>query len=158
MYGDLTPYGDPGWYQGWNSPYYNESHRRFRAALRVDLEKNWRPHIEDWENAKTLPKGMLNLYHLDYTYCRLEMYIKAYEAGWLPAFIGTPWPTEYAGTKIIGGVRPEEFDAFHELILQDELARLGAAGVTGALFGGLSIGLPPVMLFASQYLKEKVLF
>jgi Cytochrome b5-like Heme/Steroid binding domain len=29
-YGELIPYGDPNWYQGWNTTYYNESHRRFR--------------------------------------------------------------------------------------------------------------------------------
>lgn len=30
MYGELIPYGDPNWYQGWNSNLYNESHIRFR--------------------------------------------------------------------------------------------------------------------------------
>lgn len=35
------------------------------------------------------------------------------------------WPTEYAGTKIAGDVRPEEWDPFHELIIIDEMARCG---------------------------------
>lgn len=30
MFGELIPYGDPNWYQGWNSTYYNESHHKFR--------------------------------------------------------------------------------------------------------------------------------
>lgn len=26
----FVPYGDPSWLQGWNSKYYNESHRKLR--------------------------------------------------------------------------------------------------------------------------------
>jgi alkylation response protein AidB-like acyl-CoA dehydrogenase len=70
--------------------------------------------------------------------------------------IGPPWPTKYIGGNICGGVKPEEFDSFHELILIDEVARCGSGGVLWGLFAGLSIGLPPVMLFGSQYLQDKV--
>ncbi len=49
--------------------------------------------------------------------------------GWLPAVAGLPWSTEYAGTNIIGGVKPEEFDVFHELILVDEVSRCGSGGI-----------------------------
>ena len=43
LFGELVPYADPSWYQGWNSPYYNDSHRRFRAAMREIVEKDWKP-------------------------------------------------------------------------------------------------------------------
>ncbi len=59
--------------------------------------------------------------------------------GILPSGAGAPWQTEYAGTHIAGGVKPEEFDYFHELIAVDEMCRCGAAGVS-ASFVGLSIG------------------
>jgi alkylation response protein AidB-like acyl-CoA dehydrogenase len=36
-----------------------------------------------------------------------------------------------------------------------QVARAGSGGVLWALFAGLSIGLPPVLLFGSQYLKDK---
>jgi len=49
-------------------------------------------------------------------------------SGWLPAVAGLPWSTEYAGSNIIGGVKPEEFDVFHELILVDEVSRCGSGG------------------------------
>ena len=59
---------------------------------------------------------------------------------------GGAWPVEYAGRHIAGGVKPEQvtasvrvpvracgdrvvcvqWDAFHELILMDELSRCGA--------------------------------
>ena len=67
-----------------------------------------------------------------------------------------PWPEEYVGGNIIGGVKPSEFDAFHELILLDELSRTGSAGLVWALITGLGIGLPPIMQFGSKYLRDKV--
>ena len=70
--------------------------------------------------------------------------------GLLAACIPPPWPTKYAGSHIIGGVKPEEFDSFHELIFMDEVIRCG-----GGFYGGLSIGLPPVLFFGSDALKEK---
>lgn len=45
---------------------------------------------------------------------------------------------------------------FHVLITTDELSRCGAGGVPWGLSGGLSIGLPPVYNFGSQYLKNKI--
>lgn len=57
---------------------------------------------------------------------------------------------------LLGGIKPSEFDPFHEFILHDELGRVGAGGVIGALFGGLSIGLPPVLHFGSPALQDKV--
>ena len=53
-------------------------------------------------------------------------------------------------------MKPEEYNHFHELILIDELGRAGSGGLMWAIFGGLSIGLPPVLNFGSQYLKDKV--
>jgi len=57
---------------------------------------------------------------------------------------------------LIGGIRPEEYDHFHELIIVDEVARAGSGGILWALFGGLAIGLPPILLFGSKYLQDKV--
>ena len=57
---------------------------------------------------------------------------------------------------IAGGVKPEEFDPFHELILIDEIAHAGSGGILWGLFGGLAIGLPPILLFGSKYLQDKV--
>lgn len=62
----------------------------------------------------------------------------------------------YAGDKIAGGVKPEEFDVFHELIAIDEVARCGSGGVLWALFAGLSIGLPPLLHFAAGELRDRV--
>src|SRR3989338_5514608 len=109
-YGDQVPWGDPNWYQGWHSPYYNESHHRFRAAVRAFVEKEMMPHAEEWEAARTFP---------------MEVRRKAYEAGILPGLAANAWPVELCGRNIAGGVKPEEYDAFHSMILGDELSRVG---------------------------------
>jgi hypothetical protein len=37
-------------------------------------------------------------------------------------------PTKYVGSKLAGGIKPEEFDPFMEMILIDEVARAGSGG------------------------------
>ena len=136
-YGDLIPYADPNWYQGFQSPYYSDSHRKWRQRVRDFVETELTPNAHEWDESKEyrLPK---------------ELYVKFAKAGLLPGVVGAPWPTEYAGPG------PEGYDAFHELILIDELGRCGSGGVLWGLFEGIQIGLPPVLNFGSQYLKNKV--
>ncbi|KAJ3372173.1 hypothetical protein HDU91_004316 [Kappamyces sp. JEL0680] len=50
----------------------------------------------------------------------------------------------------------EEWDNFHEFVVCDELSRTGSGGFLWGLIGGLGIGLPPVVNFGSDYLKDKV--
>jgi len=140
-FGDMIPYSDPAWYQGSVSPYYNESHVRFRAALREFVETEIAPNAFEWDESKTIPR---------------ELFKKCAQAGWLGGCAGAPWPTKYAGDKVVGGLKPEEFDVFHELIGTEELSRVGSGGLAWGLFGGLSIGLPPVTNFGSEELKDRV--
>jgi len=134
-YGDLVPYCDPNWYQGWNSCFYTESHLKYRAQVREFIEKEVTPNVAEWDE-----KGEMDN----------NIFRKAYKAGILPGVIGPPWPEKYVGPG------PEGFNAFHELILLDEMGRCGSGGVLWGLYAGLSIGLPPVFLFGADHLKEKV--
>lgn len=140
-FGDMTPYGDPSWYQEWHSTYFNDSHRRFRAAVRAFVEKEITPNCHAWDEAKAIPR---------------EVYKKCYEAGWLPGVVGAGWPTQLVGRNIAGGVQPEEWDYFHEMIIHDEVGRCGSGGVLWGLFIGLCIGLPPVVHFGPKWMQEKV--
>ncbi|KAJ3297994.1 hypothetical protein HK104_011289 [Borealophlyctis nickersoniae] len=139
-FGELIPFGDPYWYQDWYSPYYNESHRKLRAAVRQFVDKEITPYCFEWDEQKQIPKSL---------------FLKAAEAGILQGICGG-WHTKYTERPPIGGVKPEEFDAFHEFIICDELSRCGSGGVLWGLIGGLGIGLPPVIHFGSDYLKDKV--
>jgi len=58
------------------------------------------PYAHEWDEAKQLPK---------------ELFKKVAQIGWFGACVGAPWPEKYAGSKIIGGVTPAEFDVFHEM-------------------------------------------
>jgi hypothetical protein len=55
-----------------------------------------------------------------------------------------------------GIVKIEEYDAFHCMIMGDEFSRSGSGGLTWGVLGGLTIGLPPILHFGSEYLKDKV--
>jgi len=140
-FGEMVPYGDPSWYQGWHSPYYSKSHHAFRAALRTFVDTELAPFVHDWDEEKSIPR---------------DVWKKCADAGWLAGVVGPPWPTQYVGDRILGGVKAEEFDYFHEFIIHDEVSRCGSGGLVWGLFIGLCIGLPPILHFGSDYLKERV--
>ncbi|GAN04906.1 acyl-CoA dehydrogenase-like protein [Mucor ambiguus] len=139
--GDLSavPYAEPSYWMGFKSPYFNESHTKFRKALRA---------IYDEIRAEAI------LAEDQGTYPSKELYAKLGEAGVLASQLG---PGEHLkGMKLPGGVTPEEFDFFHEMIAHQETARLGAPGFTDGISSGYSIGLPPVFNFGKPALKARV--
>lgn len=84
----------------------------------------------------------------------LELYKKLGEEGVLASQIGPgPW---LKGLKLPGGINPEEFDYFHEMIAHEETARLSAPGFSDGISSGYCIGLPPVFNFGPAHLKERV--
>lgn len=48
-----------------------------------------------------------------------------------------------------------EWDIFHFLVLNYEIARICSGGVVGGLAGGSAIGIPPVIHFGTQEQKQK---
>ncbi|RKP06804.1 acyl-CoA dehydrogenase/oxidase [Thamnocephalis sphaerospora] len=139
-FGDLVPFGDPSWYQDWDSPYYNDSHRRLRARVRAFVEKEIMPYVHEWDEAKQVPRAL---------------FVKCAEAGILAGICGVV-PREFMSIDNIMGVPLDEFDVFHEFILADEFSRCGSGGVLWGVCGGFGIGLPPVLLFADEVLKRRV--
>jgi alkylation response protein AidB-like acyl-CoA dehydrogenase len=128
-----TVYGEPYWYrEGLRSAYYGPGHAEFRQKVREFVEKELRPWAGDWDEQGAYP---------------LELHGKAYRAGVLAA----AWPQQHGGTPPAGG-----FDAFHDLILVDELARCGAGGLLWAVFFSFGIALPPILSVGSQFLRDKV--
>jgi len=131
-FGSTVPFGEPYWYQKHlQSPYYKPTHAEFRARVRAFVDKELIPYVHEWDEAGAFPP---------------ELHEKAYAAG----IYGAIWPEQYGGTP------PAEFDAFHDLILIDELSRCAAGGVLWSCFFSFGIALPPVLKVGSPYLKEKV--
>eukprot|EP00398_MALV-I-01_sp_L67-1_P001054 gene1054-734_t len=54
-FGDGNPFGDPAWYQGSNSPYYNETHKVIRKVCRDFVESDVFDKIGDWDEEKKIP-------------------------------------------------------------------------------------------------------
>jgi len=104
---------------------------KFRQKVRTFVEKEIMPFCHEWDENGTYPH---------------ELHEKAYNAGILAAI----WPPEYGGTP------PENFDAFHDLILVDELSRCGAGGILWAVFFSFGIALPPILNVGTKHLKDRV--
>mmetsp|Transcript_5867 Transcript_5867/g.11189 ORF Transcript_5867/g.11189 Transcript_5867/m.11189 type:complete len:428 (+) Transcript_5867:41-1324(+) len=136
-FGSQTPWAEPTWYNTANAtPYYGEPHKKFRAKLRQFVDQEVIPNVENWEKGNdTIP---------------LQVYKKAGEIGLLPAIVS--WPDNIPGVP----KRPEGFDHFFSLMAQDEVCRSASGGVVWGLVGALGIGLPPIVHFGSDEMKQKV--
>jgi len=40
IYGEGHPFGDPSWYQAYNTPYYNDTHKQLLTQV-----VSWRPRL-----------------------------------------------------------------------------------------------------------------
>ncbi|RDL31528.1 putative acyl-CoA dehydrogenase [Venustampulla echinocandica] len=65
--------------------------------------------------------------------------------------------TGLSNVPLPGGIPFEEWDSWHTLIVSDELTRVGYTGVSWGLGGGNGIGVPPIVNFGTQALKDKFL-
>jgi hypothetical protein len=48
---------------------------------------------------------------------KLPVDLRKKAAAFLPGLLGHRWPVEYVGEEIPGGMKPSQWDFFHELIL-----------------------------------------
>jgi acyl-CoA dehydrogenase len=111
------------------SPYYDETHEALAMSVRRFVEREIAPHIDRWEAEGELPRAL---------------HIKAAEAG----ILGLRYPEEYGGHS-------EGFDIFHGLAQTEELARVGAGGLTASLMTH-GIGLPPILALGSEEMKLRI--
>jgi alkylation response protein AidB-like acyl-CoA dehydrogenase len=61
------------------------------------------------------------------------------------------------GLKLFGDIKGEEFDFFHELVINQEFSRIYARGYADGLGGGMVIGLPPVKNFGHPSIRDTVM-
>ncbi|KAJ3272708.1 hypothetical protein HDV01_005344 [Terramyces sp. JEL0728] len=135
-----VPYAEPSSLQGFHSPYFNESHKKFRQAVRHFVQTEILPEAASFDDAGKVASK--------------EMFKKMGEFGLLATRMG-PGP-HLKAFKLPGGVKPEEFDYFHEQIAHEEVCTLGYPGYQDSLGTGMVIGLPPVMNFARKEVRDKV--
>jgi len=61
------------------------------------------------------------------------------------------------GDKLPGDIKPDEYDWFCFLIYNCEINKIGGNNISASIFGACSISLPPIIMFGSKEIKDKVL-
>ena len=107
----------------------DETHEAWRRSVRGFIDREIMPHVEAWEEAGRIPRAL---------------YKKASEAG----LLGVGYPESYGGEGT-------DFDRFHGIVTSEELARIGAGGVSSALMIH-GIGLPPIMAMGDEEMKREI--
>jgi acyl-CoA dehydrogenase len=111
------------------NPHMRPEHEEWRAQLRKFIDAEIMPYADDWDEAGHIP---------------IELWPKAAAVG----LLGMGYPEEFGGIS-------EGIDSWHKWIANEELARVGVGGVAASLMVH-GIGLPPVLNWGSQALKEMV--
>ena len=144
-YGDLStvPYAEPLWLvDKFTSPYYNDSHRRLRKAMRIFVEEHITPEAREKEK--------------DGTFISQELINKMADANILAMRLG---PGKHLhGRKLLGGVvKGEEYDYFHDLIISQELTRHACRGFQDGNMAGMTISLTAVRQWCNdEALKDRI--
>lgn len=133
----LSPWSEPAYVHGMPSPYYKDSHRKLRTALRKYINDNILTHQLDWEAEGGAPR---------------EAALKWAKSG----FAFGEVPSQYRPKSIPNpvGILPDEMDPFHLLVGTDETSRV-EGGVTISLSGASVIGIPPVIYYGTEEQKTK---
>lgn len=140
-----VPFSEQPWLLGLPSPYYNDSHRRWQQACRKWLKPNLIDHAMEWEEAGDVPAEVFD------KFCAANMLVPN-----LPA----PLPVaelKAAGIHDILGLKIEDYDYTHFAIYVNEMKRSGLGGPGSSLTAGFAYGVPPIIKYGSQQLKDRFL-
>lgn len=85
-----------------------------------------------------------------------EIFLEAGRRGYLAGLLGVHYPVDYT-KNTVKSVPPEKWDLFHEMIITDELSRVGSGGFVWNMIGGFGIGGPPLVKFGKKALKDRIL-
>lgn len=106
---------------------YTEEHRIFRDTVRKFFEKEVVPHVDEWEEAGIVPKGIWK---------------KMGDQGFLCMQV----PEKYGGMGV---------DFLYSVILMEELVRTRHSGLAAPLHSDVTV--PYIVSYASEELKHKYL-
>src|SRR5437763_14813701 len=106
--------------------YFTDAHEELRLHIRRFLEKEVKPHLEEWEET-TFPDAIFERFG---------------ELG----FLGLRYPPEYGGQ---GG------DYFSAVVLSEEMARAGCGGLGMAVAGQAERATPPQSRVGTEERKRR---
>jgi len=153
-FGSTVPFAEPAWYNTLKSPYYKESHRRLRRFVRDYVDTYLAPHAEEWEGAGKVPDEAFRR-HAELGFVAASIFPMAAE--YLEPRPATTTSAAFEAQSLPAGILPSEWDLFHDMIVVDELSRVGYIGVLWSLTGGNAIGVPPIINFGTREQKEQLI-
>jgi alkylation response protein AidB-like acyl-CoA dehydrogenase/predicted heme/steroid binding protein len=144
VFDTFTPFAETPFVRGWRSPYFTESHKHMRLAIRKFVDEHIVPDLEYMHERGEDPSE--------------ELFHKLGQAGIIACRVGkSAMPfVKKMNLKLPGDVSPDEFTYFHQLVAVQELYRIGSGGVSDGLGVGATIGLPPVIYFGQDELKNRI--
>jgi alkylation response protein AidB-like acyl-CoA dehydrogenase len=110
-------------------PLFTDEHDELRASVRAFVESELQPHAADWERDSDFPNWVFK---------------RMGDLG----LLGLRYPPEYGGQ---GG------DWGHAIVLAEEMARVGSAGVGMAVAVQAEMATPPIHRFGTPGQKERYL-
>lgn len=121
------------------SLYYRPSHDALRASVKEFLDRELLPRAQEWEEKGEVPVDVFKRYAA---------------AGFVLAYL----PDKYrGGLHRPANIAENEWDAFHTMILGEELGRCAFTGVIWNLMSGTMLGCAPIYNFASEALRARFL-
>ncbi|MEM6317094.1 MAG: acyl-CoA dehydrogenase family protein [Bacteroidota bacterium] len=112
-----------------NKLFFTEEHELFRQSFRAFLEKEVRPHIEQWEEDGEIPR---------------EVYRRFGEMGYL----GITFPEAYGGMGL---------DTFFEVVHTEEMVRMNSGGFNTSIGAHAGLALVHLNAEGTEAQKEKYL-
>ena len=112
-----------------NISYFKEEHDLFRQSLRDFLNKEVRPHLDQWEKDGAIPRSI-------------------YQKMGAMGYFGLEIPEEYGGCKN---------DIWYTVILQEELSRLNSGGFAAAMGAHFGLAMTHICTEGSHEQKLKYL-
>lgn len=106
---------------------FTGEHKLLRESVRKFVEREIKPHIEEWEQEGFVPRSL---------------FTKMGEAG----FLGIKFSEAYGGFDL---------DPISEVVLLEEIGRCGSGGVAAAIGAHIGIALPPIWQFGNEDQKQK---
>lgn len=132
----LVPYAEPTWLtKPFQSPYYNESHRRLQKAMREFVDKYIYPEAQECERTGK--------------YISQELIDRMAKSGILHMRIG-PGKHMHGVSLMDGVMQGDDFDYFHDQLVSQELVRANARGFQDGNMAGMTISLTAVIQWANN--------
>ena len=141
-----VPFAEPPYLNGLPSPYYTPELRKWQKACREFITEHLTQYAWEWEKEETVPP------HVFEVFMKHHMLIPT-----LPSPLPVRELKACGIHDILGVVKVEDFTYFHTMIYLDEMARNGLTGPGASLTAGMSFGVPPIIKYGSQELKDRLL-